>query len=228
MESELPEARRRILAAHWSGMALLEHASIASFARFSLQLMAVGAPASLVEAAHRAALDEIEHAKLTFRLASRYEGRPLGPGPLPFDGGVAVDASLAALAAGTAREGCVGETVGAAEANALLERARDPEVRAALTIIARDEASHAELAWLTVRWALDQGDDSVSGAVSRAFSDELQRPLAGSDSADVLAHADVLADHGMWLPSALRSIRHRAIEEVVRPAYQALRTGRNA
>jgi hypothetical protein len=79
-------------------MALLEHASVASFARFSLQLMAAGAPASLVEAAHRAALDEIEHARLTFRLASRYEGRALGPGPLPVDGSVAVDASLASLA----------------------------------------------------------------------------------------------------------------------------------
>ncbi|HEY6561111.1 MAG TPA: ferritin-like domain-containing protein [Polyangiaceae bacterium] len=224
MESELPEDARLILAAHWSGMALLEHASVASFARFSLQLMAVGAPASLVEAAHRAALDEIEHARLTFRLASRYEGRPLGPGPLPFDGGVAVDASLAALAVATAREGCVGETVGAAEANALLERARDPEVRAALALIARDEASHAELAWQTVRWALDQGDDTVRRAVAGAFSDELQRPLGGSDSADLVAHADVLADHGTWLPSALGSIRRRAIDEVVRPALQALLT----
>jgi hypothetical protein len=222
MDSELPDDARRILAAHWSGVALLEHASVASFARFSLQLMAVGAPASLVEGAHRAALDEIEHARLTFRLASRYEGRPLGPGPLPFDGAVAVDASLTALAASTAQEGCVGETVGASEANALLESARDPEVRAALTLIARDEASHAELAWQTVRWAIDQGGEAVHRAVSDAFDGALRAAHEARDPAEATPHAAALAEHGMWLPSALSIIRRRAVDEVVRPALSAL------
>src|SRR4051812_37235819 len=120
---QLPADARRALADHWSEVALLEHASIASFSVFALQLLAVGAPASLVEGAHRAALDEGEHAKLAFRLASRYAGEPLAPGPLPLgDIAVALGSDLEALATSTAREGCVGETVGAVEARAALER----------------------------------------------------------------------------------------------------------
>jgi hypothetical protein len=37
--------------------ALFQHASVASFARFSLELLALGAPPDLVAAAHAAALD---------------------------------------------------------------------------------------------------------------------------------------------------------------------------
>src|SRR6185437_10769514 len=57
-----PDVRARFAAA-WTADALAEHASIASFGRFALELMAVGAPADLVAAAHRAALDEVEHAR---------------------------------------------------------------------------------------------------------------------------------------------------------------------
>lgn len=47
----------------WSLAAQQEHASIASFSKFSLELMAVGAPAALLVRAHEAALDEINHAR---------------------------------------------------------------------------------------------------------------------------------------------------------------------
>ena len=46
-------ALRRRLAELWSQDALLEHASIASFSRFALQLLAVAAPPALVAGAHR-------------------------------------------------------------------------------------------------------------------------------------------------------------------------------
>ena len=54
----LPDAARRAIAQHWTRAAQMEHASVAAFSRFSLQLLAVGAPPSLLEDAHRAALDE--------------------------------------------------------------------------------------------------------------------------------------------------------------------------
>jgi len=38
---------------------LKEHASVASFSAFSLQLIAVGAPSPLLQGAHQAALDEV-------------------------------------------------------------------------------------------------------------------------------------------------------------------------
>ncbi|MCA9546694.1 MAG: ferritin-like domain-containing protein, partial [Myxococcales bacterium] len=62
-DSEDPAQRAR-LADHWTRQALAEHASVASFARFALHLMAVGAPPDLLVATHQAGLDEIEHARL--------------------------------------------------------------------------------------------------------------------------------------------------------------------
>ena len=56
--ADLTAAACNRLAAEWSRDALAEHASIASFARFSLQLMAVGAPSALLADAQRAASDE--------------------------------------------------------------------------------------------------------------------------------------------------------------------------
>jgi hypothetical protein len=52
-----------------------------------------------------------------------------------------------------AREGCVGETYAAAVALWQAERAGDPEVRAAMAGIARDEIAHAQLAWDVDAWA---------------------------------------------------------------------------
>src|SRR6185437_10815965 len=66
----LDAGARASLAETWTVLALLEHASVASFARVSLQLLAVGAPGDLVGATHQAALDEIRHARLCFALAS--------------------------------------------------------------------------------------------------------------------------------------------------------------
>src|SRR5690606_18379163 len=56
---DLPPAARAALAAHWAEVAALEHASVASFAGFTLDLMALGAPPELLAEAQRAALDEI-------------------------------------------------------------------------------------------------------------------------------------------------------------------------
>jgi hypothetical protein len=90
----------------WLQSALFEHASIASFARLALDLMAFGAPPDLIEDAHRAALDEIRHARICFGLAGGKEG----PGPLVTPPGVT---SLAELVRETIREGCVNETLAA-------------------------------------------------------------------------------------------------------------------
>src|SRR5262249_45609125 len=109
----LSAAERAALAAAWARDALLEHASGASFARFSLALLAGGAPADLVALAHEAALDEIEHARLCFALASRYAGEEIAPGPFPLGGEVAVGGSLREIAVSTVREGCIGETMAA-------------------------------------------------------------------------------------------------------------------
>ncbi len=218
--TEPSPALRRRLAELWSQDARLEHASIASFSRFSLQLLAVAAPPRLLEGAHRAALDEVEHAKLCFRLASKYGGTPIAPGPLPLDGDVVGSTDLASIAAATTAEGCVGETIGAVEARAALEGAEAEDVRAALEQIANDESNHSELAWEFVRWALDQGDDSVRSAVRQAFQAALGRWSGPAPEAD--PDADALAAHGRLDARTLHHVRQRALLEVVKPAAEAL------
>lgn len=71
----LPELREA-LAAGWAEDGLYEHASIASFARFALELLALGAPPSLLEDVHAAMADELHHARLCFGLARRFGARP--------------------------------------------------------------------------------------------------------------------------------------------------------
>jgi len=101
--------------AAWREVGLMEHASIAAFARFTLALLAVGAPSELVMDSNAAAIDETRHAKLCFALASEYLGEPVGPGELCVEG--ALDGlSLEQLVVTTIAEGCVGETVAAVEA----------------------------------------------------------------------------------------------------------------
>jgi len=145
-DDSLDDRTRRALALAWLDDARLEHASVASFARFTLDLLALGAPADLVADAQRAAADEVRHAQRCFSLATRYHGEALGPGPLAVDGSIGattlVDAAVAAV-----REGCVGETTASLSAAAQLDRASDTKVRVTLTAIAEDEARHAELAW---------------------------------------------------------------------------------
>jgi hypothetical protein len=211
----LDGAQRRRLAEAWAADGLLEHASVASFARFALSLLALGAPADLVALAHEAALDEIRHARLCFGLASAYAGRPIAPGPFPLGGHADVSTSLPALAASAALEGCIGETVAAVQALEQLAGATDPAVRAVLARIAADEARHAELAWRTVAWALAAGGAEVRAAVETAFASALggrAAPEAGGASPDPTLRA-----HGRLDTSTTAAVVQSALREVVAP-----------
>ncbi|MCB9547229.1 MAG: ferritin-like domain-containing protein [Myxococcales bacterium] len=210
---------RARVADEWAQDGLMEHASVASFARFTLHLLAVGAPPALVDEALQAGRDEIEHARLCFRLAQRVGGAAVGPGPLPLDGDVIGDVSLPAVVRAAVAEGCVGETVAAMEAGAALERAEDVEVRAALQIIARDEARHAELAWRFVGWAV-QADAAARAAAEDAFRVVLAAPAGAplTEEADV----DRLAAWGRLTRRRRADVRAEALAEVVAPTAQAL------
>lgn len=195
------------LAQIWARIGLAEHASVASFSRFALELLAFGAPATLVSAAHAAALDEVRHAKLAFGLASAYAGDTIGPGPLPL-AELTVCTDLAAFAAATAREGCVAETLSALQMAEARDRATDPAVRAVLDGIARDEARHAALAWRTVRWAIDVGGAAVRDAVAEALATPPALPSEDST--------------GLLPPAVARAVIVRGWAEVVAPAAAGL------
>jgi hypothetical protein len=222
---ELSEGARERLARAWLDDALLEHASVAAFARFTLELLSLGAPPELVQASGAAALDEIEHAKLCFAAASRYAGRALGPGKLDVKDAVG-STNFVAFALRTFEEGCVGETLAALLAEEALDRASDPFVRSVLERIASDEARHAELAWRAVHWAISSGGPTVVQALERAFVELREREsLAAScadDADDEAARADAWQAHGRLTPSEARKLRRQGLLGVVVPCFESL------
>jgi hypothetical protein len=139
--------------------ARLEHASIAAFARLSLSLLAFGAPPDLVEDCHRAALDEIRHAQISFTLA----GAALGPAPSRALADLRAHRSLADLAEETYRDGCIGETIASLDLHAIA-----PDMAA-------DEARHAELGWRIVEWALASRDEEVRARIEHATREMRRR-----------------------------------------------------
>ncbi|APR80261.1 putative lipoprotein [Minicystis rosea] len=214
----LPAEVREHVARRWADRARNEHASVASFGRFAIALMALGAPPELVEAAHRAAIDEVDHARLCLAMASRYAGEPMGFGALRVDGAFADVDSLEAAAVDTVMEGCVGETLAALEAAATAALAGPPAVRLALEIIAEDEARHAELGWAFVRWALGTGNARLAARVSGAFEAAMRKAMNGAEPRE----QEPPAAHG-FLPTAdLVALRRQAVIEVIRPAAAAL------
>ena len=208
-------------AQRWAQCARMEHASVASFSKFSLQLMALGAPPELLTQCHQAALDEIQHARISFALASRLQGSPLGPGPLPLQGDVIGELSLLRVCEETAVDGCIEESLAAAEAHAAGSEARDPAIVAALAIIERDEARHAELAWGVVGWALSFGDPAVATGVRRAFEVALDGVQAAAECGDPRGE-EGYGGHGQLPTSQRLRVRARTAQEVLRPAVEEL------
>jgi hypothetical protein len=166
--SHLTRDERAALAAHWTKLGQMEHASIAAFARFQLQLLALGAPPELVQACNQALIDETAHTQLCFGLASAYAGQAIGPGPLDVTHSLAVT-DLADIVDLVLMEGCFGETSAALEALDAAGTAADPVVRRTYEQIAADEERHAELAFRFVRWALERDREAVTERILAAL-----------------------------------------------------------
>ena len=121
----------------------LEAASVHSFRRMAREIDAHDLGSHLSRWARRSAREEARHARLMMRLARRAGVRhfPRVERPAPRV------RSLEEIAIENAIEGCIRETFGALLAMREAGRAADDEARATLTEIARDETSHAALAW---------------------------------------------------------------------------------
>ena len=160
----------------WTRRSLGEHASIASFAAFTLDLLTNGAPPDLVRDSLLAALDEVDHARVSFEVTSALAGGGasiIEPGPIPSllrSSG----SDMTALALGAAREGCVDETLSAlaaaAEAGAYADGASSmAPLRERLVRIAFDEARHSSLAWRTVLWSCRTDADACESVRRQVF-----------------------------------------------------------
>lgn len=170
----LDEATRTALARQWRENGRTEHASVAAFARLTLDLMALGAPSKLIEDANRDALDEIRHATMCFSFARAIDGRSESPASFPEAARArtlprARTLALATLAVDSLVDGALHEGVSARIVAKLARRTDDPATRAMLKTIAADEGRHARHGWDVVRWCLDEGGAPVASALRGAL-----------------------------------------------------------
>lgn len=215
---DAPPEQREALATAWRAMAATETASVAAFASFSQQLLALGAPSRFVEDAHRDAIDEVRHARVCYAIATKLDGRRLGAAAFPAAAWAPDHApSFLRLARDTLRDGCVFEGASARVAEELA--AHDgvcSQARRALAAMAVDEARHAAHAWEVLAWARTQLTPKEDASLD-AVIDEL---LASKHDA-VVPH-DRFETFGVAGPARWRD----AVRETAVGARVRLRDGR--
>jgi hypothetical protein len=136
-----------MLGAWLAQMAHDEAASAAAFAALEMELRAHGASVELRRRLLEAAADEVRHASMIRELAE-----PRGGVVPPTIIGEVAPRDLFTIAKENVVEGCVQETWLAMRAHVQANAATDPQIAAALAVIAVDETRHAELAREMDRW----------------------------------------------------------------------------
>eukprot|EP00938_MAST-03A_sp_MAST-3A-sp1_P004281 g4281.t1 len=234
---------------HWCDSGLAEHSSVAGFSKVLVGLLNVDAPKIIVNASQNAALDEIKHAKLCFGLANAIrvlcgekngDNRVLAPGALPVKSTLKVHTSLAEVAAASAIEGCVEETLSAFLAAVALDVLPTPnspryipsvgdKISFVLKHITNDESRHASLAWYTVRWCLEEERKRLKGEkgdVHRSVYESFQKAFHNVDK-DSEVDEDFSHDDSMWPYGILSSrterfVGKRILRDVLKPWANAL------
>ena len=175
LQPVVPDAFRAPLAEQWRQNGRTEHASVAAFAQLTLDLMSLGAPASLLASAQRDALDEVRHAELCFSLAASLDGRAQGPAPFPQAATkrrvpAVRELALAQLAVDSLVEGALLEGFSARLIAKLVTGCEDPATARLLTELASDEGRHSRHGWDVVEWCLSEGGLAVRQALRGALN----------------------------------------------------------
>jgi hypothetical protein len=204
----------------WLRRALAEHASIATFAELTLELMAHGAPAELLAAAQRAQADELRHALACFGIASALLERQVGPGDYPAAARGVRGRSKAELAVESLRDGVLGEGYAAELARAATSRAA-PELESLFTTIAREEAEHAELGFEVLRWCLKTGGAEVAEAVFGALQ-EVPRCWPELDAVETETHGVLGVVEQACIYLAVRTYTEKRVQALLHEVSRAL------
>jgi hypothetical protein len=213
----LPEALRTALAQAWTDAALRAHAAVATYARFALQLMSLGAPPQLLHGCSLAMQEELAHAQACFSLARRYATSEVGPGPVPTT--ALADGDLTAIVLEVVERGCIAEAVSALSAREALEHCQDPATREVLIRHHAAKAQQAQLAWRFVAWALRGAERELPDHVRVAFLTSLSAPKAST----ALGETDrLLLRYGVLSAPQRAALEQRILRDVVLPCMEAL------
>ena len=178
-----------------------------------MELMALGAPRELIEATTRAIADEIRHAQTSFSIASSFAWQPLGPSELDTTPASHGPVTPERVLRGVLAEGCIGETLAAAQAMTQATQVDDPELRQALETIAHEEGEHAELAWQIAAWMLGKWPELRPVAQAVLFGEPIREVGPWIDS--MTAIQEVMLRHGAMTPAPQDAARRRAFHAIV-------------
>ncbi len=215
------DATRARIFAHWASEASAECASVPAFLALARDLRLASAPTRLVEDALSAAREEANHTELCAELASAQSPVPVTAStpltPPNTDGDRR--ALLLRLATEALWDGCVAEGVAAAVARRSAPLARDEATNRALSIIARDEQGHADLARHVLAHCLSAGGRSIRDALVESFEtrrDEEEALMDPGERGDAPGiDEDVARRHGIAGNAILRAARGEVRERTL-------------
>lgn len=228
--SDLDESTRLALEMLWLQDARGEHASIPAFSRISWQLAAIGAPSELLEWAHKAALEEINHARMCFALAEGYGGHSYFVQPIPemLKGGLDLaDDPIVAIAKETIFDGCLMEGFFANIASVAASQCEEPAALTALKQIAYEEKSHAEFSWAVLEWLVEQYPMKVKAVILSACHDikSHTRPKAISKAQKPIvekANPRLLIKHGRLPDEEWQKVWDNHLRKTQQDLYELL------
>ena len=207
------EKERQFAGNFYLQVARYEHASVASFNRFALELMKHGAPAHLVHQAQTAAMDEIRHAQSSFSIANELLGEQVQPGEMKMDVTLAPD--LKTLARTVLEEAAIQETLAVLIAAEQLRIVESPMIKKYLEEVVREESRHSELAFATLRWCVQQGGEEIV----RLIAQRLEQPI----TMDILSYPEQeMANLGLPSRESLQKIVNKGIGQVIIPSLKSL------
>ena len=224
--AHLSESDQERVISYWAEVCQLEHSSVASFARFTMEMMAIGAPADLLLAVQEAAADEVRHARRAAELLSALGGERVGFGSLPIEQ-VQISAHRAEILERLIREACFGETLGVAEVTEQACLCDHPIIRDHLATVRDDETRHAGLAWRALQWIIESADTHERPALVLLAQNTFaslgaEFNLARKSDHAQGVHAYALNHFGVLTAAQTHRARSAAYYEVIVPCIQQL------
>ncbi len=171
---DLTDAERMTVFELWARACANEGAAVVAFRQLEAELEALDAPVHLRAGANLAAAQEVRHAAISRAVAEHVRAQPSGTLDFPHRY-TAPPANprtnlgrryrLLRLALEAYADGCCNEGAEAIRLHMAAARS-SAKLSPVLRRIAVDEGAHAELAWSTIRWAIDEGGPTIGWALT--------------------------------------------------------------
>jgi hypothetical protein len=225
----LDAEERAVIAAVWAFRARSERQATLRFTRLARELREVGAEASVIALAETAVVHEEAHERICLDVARAYghtvdepaaegdddaEAPAIGPRRLSMRDRVLYE--MIAFC-------CITESLNASLMMLSYERAREPDVRAALRVILRDEVSHSRMGWMHLAAERAQGRGAfVAKALPYMLAGTVREELFARGTLGDEARETRLGDHGELSETIRLELFEHTLEDVIYPGLEAL------